>query len=239
MAGIRQRGFTVIELMLFLGITGGLFAALMIGVNTNITQQRYRESVTTYASLLQRQFSEVLNTRNERDGTLKCADGVIDDSGAAGVDPRGASSCVILGRYLFVKDGIRIETGNVLGKDLGNLRPTNDIQAFELFNPKVSEYGKTTTSVDWQSTLTTVDGASSTASFLILRSPVSGLLRVFASEDAAPLGDLGSMITEASATTTVVNCVAGQSFGVPVQSVSVDPRIAGPDSVRIKDDSEC
>lgn len=38
----KERGFTVIELMLFLGVTGALFAALMFGVNASVNQQRYQ-----------------------------------------------------------------------------------------------------------------------------------------------------------------------------------------------------
>lgn len=239
MAGIRQRGFTVIELMLFLGITGGLFAALMIGVNTNITQQRYKESVTSYAALLQKQFSEVVNTRNERDDSLRCVDGIVDDSGTGATDPRGASSCVILGRYVFVKEGKRVETGSVIGRDIGDARPGNDTEAFELYNPKISEYEKSITPIDWQSTLKTPDGADSTASFLVLRSPISGLLRVFATQEEVSSDDLIPMIASPAAVASVVNCVEGQSFGIPVQSVTVNPRIAGPDSVRIEDDPQC
>lgn len=239
MAGIRQRGFTVIELMLFLGITGGLFAALMVGVNTNITQQRYKESVMSYAALLQKQFSEVQNTRNERDGSLKCSDGIIDDSGTGTTDPRGASSCVILGRYVFIKEGRRIETGSVIGKDTTNARPGNDIEVLRLFDPKVSEYGKEITPVDWQSTLKMPEGGNVSASFLVLRSPVSGLLRVFASKDEVSPSNLNTMITDNTATTSIVSCVEGQALGVPAQSVTLNPRIAGPDSVSIKDDPEC
>ena len=62
MAREREGGFTVIELMLFLGITGALFAALMVGVSSNIIQQQYKDTVSTYANFLQNQYSEVLNT---------------------------------------------------------------------------------------------------------------------------------------------------------------------------------
>jgi type II secretory pathway pseudopilin PulG len=70
-------GFTIIELMLFLAVGAGLFAALMIGVNGNITQEHYRQSVLEYASLIQDQYSEVLNPRNDRDDNWKCQGGAV------------------------------------------------------------------------------------------------------------------------------------------------------------------
>ena len=233
-------GFTVIELMLFLGITGALFAALMIGVNTNITQQRYREGVQSYGALLQDQYSEVTNTRNERNDQWKCTDSTVVQQPVNG-DPRGTTQCVILGRAIQIQNnGSVIKTTPVIGMESGLQNVPSDLELLVSYQPKLADvFDVTTTQLDWETSLDTTDKQPSTASFLILRSPSSGLLRVFTSPNPLP-ADLSTMITAAAVTTVVKNCVKGPSGLLPIQSVSVDPRVAGPDGIVIKEvDDAC
>lgn len=231
-------GFTVIELMLFLGITGVLFAALMIGVNTNITQERYREGVQAYSALIQDQYSEVTNTRNDRNDQWQCVGGAVAQQPVNG-DARGTTSCVILGRAIQIQgNGTEVKTSAVIGIEPSQQDNASDIDALAAYQPKLADlFGSSTTKLDWESSLATTDKKSSTASFLILRSPASGLLRVFTSSSPLP-GDLSTMITAAAATTVVKNCVTGSTGLVPVQSVSVDPRVSGPNGVIVKEVDE-
>ncbi len=230
MTTASERGFTIIELMLFLGITGALFAALMFGVNANITQQRYRESVVNYSTLLQDQYSEVSNTRNERDGNWKCEGGIVSQQPTGG-DARGTTSCVLLGRAVQISaNGTTIKTSPVIGLEPARQDSTSDITTLLAYHPNITSYGEETTSIDWGSSLATTNHEPSTASFLILRSPASGLLRVFASSSPLP-ADISSIIAAGTASTKLTNCVQGDSGSLPIQSVSIDPRIAGPDGV--------
>lgn len=239
MAGIKQSGFTVIELMLFLGVTGALFAALMIGVNANIAQQRYRESVADYSSLLQRQYSEVSNTRNDRDDNWKCTDGRVEQDPNNG-DPRGRSSCVILGRAVQIKNnGTVVELASVLGTEPTNAQSMSDIETLAAYRPRLSDMGVTQIAMNWDSALQTMAHQPSTASFLVLRSPVSGLIRTFASTEPLP-SELANIITTTAATSVVQNCVVGQSLNLPTQSVSLDARVAGSAAVTVNEvDAAC
>ena len=235
MATVNAHGFTIIELMLFLGVTGALFAALMIGVNSNISSQRYRESVKSYSSLLQNQYSEATNTRNGRGDDWTCTDGTVAEQPTGG-DPRGTSPCVLLGRAIQINsDGTSVQSTAVVGVEPGGQRSTSDLDTLVAYKPKLAtSFDATTTSIDWGSSLDDTNHKPSVASFLILRSPASGLLRVFASPSALP-GDLVTMITPANATTPLVNCIEGQTGSNPIQSITVDPRIAGPDGVILKE----
>lgn len=236
---IKSHGFTVIELMLFLSVTGALFAALMLGVNGNITQQRYQESVDAYSTFLQDQYFEVINTRNERDDGWSCDGGVVSQDPVGGT-ARGRTSCVLLGRAIEVIDkGERIRTMPVVGTEAGisGQGGVSDLKAITDYKPKLvddDEEFVSTISIDWGSTLVSPDGQPSTASILILRSPVSGLIRTFAWDTQLP-SDLREMIDEVTAKTVLVNCVKSQPGSSPVESsVSVDSRIAGPDAVIVK-----
>jgi type II secretory pathway pseudopilin PulG len=237
-----ERGFTVIEVMLFLGVTGALFIALMVGVNSNITQQRYRESVFNLSTLIQDQYSEVNNTRNDRDNNWSCNNGLVDDNVGGSTVARGVSSCVILGRAIEARnDGSMIYTTAVTGVDIdpNDISGIGDLEALRMFQPKASSFSQTENLVDWQSTLQTVEGPASTFSMLILRSPASGLIRVFVS-DSELESDLRTMITESAATNKLKLCIQGDRGTLPVYSVNIDPRIASSDAVTVNEfDEDC
>jgi len=237
---VSERGFTVIELMLFLGVTGALFAALMFGVNSNVTQERYNDSVSSYSTLLQKQYSEVLNTLNQRGNDWKCADdGTITQETING-DPRGATDCVILGRAVQVQDrGATIVTSSVVGKEPTQLDNSSDIAALLAYHPKVTSFDEERSSIDWGSSLVSIDKQPSSASFLILRSPASGLIRVFTSASALP-ADISSVISKTDALTKLTNCMLGDTGVQPIKSVSIDPRIASQDGVTVNQvDPQC
>lgn len=239
MATVGTRGFTVIELMLFLGITGVLFAALMVGANNTIVQQRYKESVLSYATLLQDQYSEVMNTRNDRPNSWSCTDGIVNPEAVNG-QFRGTSDCVLLGKAIEVtNNGKTIETTTVVGfRPNTDEEPRGDIDALISYSPKApEEFDTRLIEMDWGTTLTTVAQEVSTASFLILRSPTSGLVRVFASNNPLP-SDLTEMISSDAAKLVIANCVRGDSGLLPTQSVTVDARVAGPNGIIIKEMDE-
>lgn len=56
-----QKGFTVIEVMLFLAITGLMLVGALGGTYASISRQRYNDSVRSFAEFLRRVYSEVLS----------------------------------------------------------------------------------------------------------------------------------------------------------------------------------
>ena len=54
-----KKAFTIIEVMLVLGVSGLMIATMLIGWNANIEKQRYNDSVNTFKSDLQSVFSDV------------------------------------------------------------------------------------------------------------------------------------------------------------------------------------
>lgn len=262
-----ERGFTIIEVMLFLAITGALFAALMIGVNNGVVQQRYLDSVRSYKSLLQQQYSEVVNVRNENlDG--KCNnDGSINDQVSRST-PRGTSPCVLLGRAIRItydNGAQHVVTSSITGHDptgfgqdadgdgiddSTQINGASDVTALTVYyHAKLAIFDKETEDLDWQSLLTTVASQGqrtpSKAVILIMKSPATGLVRVFASEDTNGAlnnnNDLTAFINNTAATTLQKNCVDGNSGLLPKQLVVVNPQLAGPDAIATSDDpaGEC
>lgn len=59
----NRRGFTLVEVALFLGITGLLFMGIAAGVSGSLYQQRYNDSVQNFAEFLKSIYSKVSNTQ--------------------------------------------------------------------------------------------------------------------------------------------------------------------------------
>ena len=241
-----ERGFTIIEVMLFLAITGALSAALMIGVGTGVTQQRYLDSVRSFKALVQNQYAAVINTENQNVTTQQCnsSTGAIE-SGARG--DWGASDCVILGRAIVVRQadgGDKVEVSSVTAPDAANddaVQSSNDIDVFkDHFRPQLATFDLETVSMDWGSKL--MQPATGTGSMtsvgtevvLILRSPNTGLIRTFVTNNWAT-SDLVDVITSSGSTANPLEfCVTNGSTGLlPQQMLTIDPTIASADAVKL------
>ncbi len=237
------KGFTIIEVVLFLAITGGLFAALMVGVNSNLTQQRYRESVSSLYAFLQDQYNEVNNPRNEeRNKALTCTDGAIVVDEVASGDARGASDkCVLLGKAITVESsGTVLKVSSVIGTERSSIDLSgDDIDALREYRPflEFNNLSQQSKELDAGLSLKQRDNKPSELSILIVRSPVSGLLYVFASKDAGDLKDqsnLGDMITTANQK-DLKQCIWSSDIAglLPIFSIEIKPQIAGPEGIII------
>ena len=63
-----RRGFTLVEVMLFLAITGLLFLGVTIGVQNSIYQQRFNDSTQGVAEFLRSAYASVANVQGIGDG---------------------------------------------------------------------------------------------------------------------------------------------------------------------------
>ena len=62
------RGFTLIEVSLFLAVTAALFIGIAAGTQNSIFQQRYSDAVQNFAEYLRSIYSQVSNVQNENTG---------------------------------------------------------------------------------------------------------------------------------------------------------------------------
>ncbi len=231
-----ERGFTIIEVMLFFAISGLLFAMLMIGANQGIVQQRYLDSVRSYKAFLQNQYAEVLNTQNDRSNNLKC-----DASGvSAGATTPGAdTNCVILGRVIKIKDdGKTLWATNVTGYVGGGAQGDN----LAVYSPKAVDDQAETWEMDWGSQLKDKDGneldivvgTAVEPVILIIRSPVSGLVKVFTASSDVGLDNMVAA-NGSYGSDTLIHYMDGESGNLPKQCISINPKIASADGVSTVD----
>ena len=62
---LKLRGFTLIEISIFLAVTGMLFVGIIVGTNNSIKQQRYTDSVQNFAEFLRSVYSDVSNPQGQ------------------------------------------------------------------------------------------------------------------------------------------------------------------------------
>lgn len=190
MGSKTQTGFTIIETMLFLAVTGMLATVILVGSGVAIGQQRYRDSVNSLKSYVQQQYSEVTNVVNSRDKSWTCdANGNVVTADVLSGQARGTSDCVLLGRYITVNEaGTKLTSSNVIGyKTPGGTTATNDILELTTnYKLTASPIDQDITDVSWGAQI--VKSKTTTPmplSMLIIRSPLSGTIMTFTAEGIA------------------------------------------------------
>lgn len=199
MKPLKNAGFTIVETMLFLGITGLLVMGVLVGTGTSINVQRYRDSVTSLKSYLQQQYSKTANVSN--DSLSNSCNGV---SG----QPRGQSNCVILGKLITTNNGSELSTRSVIGTIPTGSLETDDLEALKRYNITFSPQTGENYTIDWGSSLNKTNGSDIDFSVLILRSPSSGIIRTFI-KNARVLSneDLKGMLNTSDLSNDVKVCV--------------------------------
>lgn len=65
---IMRKGFTLIEVTMFLVLTAALFVAVAVGTHNSIFQQRYNDSVQNFVEFLRGIYAQVSNVENQGQG---------------------------------------------------------------------------------------------------------------------------------------------------------------------------
>lgn len=200
MSNHKLAGFTIIETVLFLGISSFLVVALIVGTGASINTQRYVDAVETFKSVLQQQYADLGSVQNSRNDDWSCGSTASPTTTAANKDNRGQSTCILVGKYLRVEDA-KIAAYTVIAhpKNPMTLEP-NDIESLKknyVLNVSKSEVDSTT--LEWgtqiaypaKKDVTPISEGTDyprpasprKLGILIVRSPDSGQVYTFTSED--------------------------------------------------------
>ncbi len=95
-----SRGFTIIEVMLFLAITGLLLAGILASTSNSLNQQHYRDGVEATRNKLSVQFTKVYSLTNDNTAS---GSGNEDPCGSGAPVSRGTSSCFYVGRLIRIE----------------------------------------------------------------------------------------------------------------------------------------
>lgn len=187
----RASGFTIIETMLFLALTGLLMVGLLAGAGASINVQRYNDASQTFKSVIQDQYAAAMNVQNSRTNTWTCTSTgrVVEvPSGAATADRPGQSACVTIGRYITIRS---TDITSYLVTAYANPSPRtglDDIQSLKQnYKINLAKTNVTDKKLEWGTRIAwpvagpyaRPAGTTRSIAILILRSPESGQMYTF------------------------------------------------------------
>ena len=181
----RRIGFTLVEVALFLAISGLLLVGIIVGTQSSINAQRFRDSVQNYVEFLRSVYSEVENPQHTGDGRSdKALYGRLITFGQevalnGGDIPKDEQRIYV---YDVIGDSNSIGSGNVtaaLFSARANVveKKTKDGNTIVDYVGNVKEYIPT-----WGAAINTVEnGTLYKGSVLIVRHPRSGTISTLVS----------------------------------------------------------
>lgn len=188
-----KSGFTIVEIALFLALSGFLMVGLIMGANVSISRQRYNDSVNSVAEFVRGTYADALNVSNDNDPSDPSADA-------------GRSTTAIYGKLISIgeDDGDIIYVYDLVGKAVSSssvkasriidMMHDSTIDA-NIFKPNDcsinpvgcvnSYYRMTSYEIPWSGTLSrgndagSDNGARFHGAILIIRSPITGNIRTY------------------------------------------------------------
>ena len=215
---MKKRGFTLIEVSLFLALTGLLFMGIVIGTGRSVAQQRFFDASQSFAEFMRSIYSQVANPQSAGSGNSEMAIyGKMISFGQtvdlAGNDtPKdeqwiyvydvvgsadGAMSGDAIGSLVGVKASVVTTEKNSLG-DTIVVKPAGLVEAYE---PK---WGATIETTDMKTTEQKRAGNNNlyTGTILVVRHPRSGTINTLVSSAVI---DVNRLVKTANNTLTRVN----------------------------------
>lgn len=176
MTHTRQQGFTIVEVSLFIAITGLLFLIAVLGTGNTIRAVRFTDSNRSLEAFVQLQYDDIINGLNNRNNQISCANGVVSTSSGQEL---GTSNCLLIGRLLVFRQGSSdVAVYNVVGSEPASVNYTlSDDQLITAFQPKaVTNAATSTYTIPWgasPSGFKRLSDSVATNGLLLIRSPKS------------------------------------------------------------------
>lgn len=185
----KKYGFTIIEVSLFLAITALLFVGITVGTQNSINQQRYADSVNSFADFLRNVYSQVSNPQSAGKGNSKQAiyGKMISFGQTHDLEGNTAS-----GGQIFVYDifgDVRGEYGDgdlrnqlkelgatVIAKKNGKNDSGLETSTYSLAGMSESYVPR------WDSKIESTNGSEQTGTIVIVRNPFSGTITTLISD---------------------------------------------------------
>lgn len=219
-----RRGFTIIETMLVLAVTGVLIATLLTGIGASINNQRYKDSVVSLKSLVQSQYAMTNDVSNARSATWTCGSTAKPVANMNGTAP-GQSDCVLIGRYMSIVGG-NVSSAMIIGYENSTASAPNDIaEITNNYTLGISTDTIDTSTLEWGSVIAWPAGGSGaknpttprSIAMLVIRSPSSGTTYTFTSDTVYDINTITSGSLKAMM--VVADAIPGQG----ARTLCVDP----------------
>ena len=187
----KENGFTIIEVSIFLAVTGFITAAFLAGFFSNLSRQRYTDSVQNFAEYLRTAYAEVESPQNSGKGVESMSD-ACKVKNSATPSKAGRSSCAIYGKYIvFGNNGKKeILKYTVVGRLVEKEEADTTEKALKLIAVNENSLflkDELAYSIVWEGQIQEKDSKNvKGASVLIVRSPIDGTIKTFYLDKAEP-----------------------------------------------------
>lgn len=219
----QQAGYTIVEVTLFLAISGLLFTIAILATGNTIRSVRFSDSGKSLGAYIQKQYDNVLNGVNPRDNQVACSGGTV----SIGTQKPGTSNCFLMGKLIvFKQNEYRLTTYNVLGTEPSDVDfGKSDEELIQDYSPQVVlTSGVDTYDIPWQAYVSGVkrlsDGAAANA-LALLRSPRSTRILPYTYQESGstPSQNLLGNASIQSGKVTNYCITSADGFGSPVKLV--------------------
>ncbi len=232
-----KQGFTIIEVSLFLALSGFLMVGLMVGTNMSISRQRYNDSLNSFGEFLRGIYADVINVSNDEPLS----------------ENPGRTTTAIYGKYISIgeKDEEGVFDGtlhiyDVVGYAISSssastsrvidaLRSSNiDVNIFDTSDCTFASscnnkfYRHVTYKIPWDASIENPDGTLFNGGILVVRSPITGGIRTYIYEGYAPSFNLA--LEDSSAAEDFRTILTGISNGSSGGERALNMCIDSPDN---------
>ncbi|MBR3386419.1 hypothetical protein IKG68_02530 [Candidatus Saccharibacteria bacterium] len=213
-----KRGFTLIEISLFLALTGLLFMGIVVGTGRSVAQQRFFDATQNYAEFLRRIYSQVANPQSAGNGASEMAiygkmisfgqkvdlagnDTPGDEQWVYVYDVVGSAEGAISGDAVGSLKGVGASVVTEEKNSLGNTIAVKPAGLVEAYEPK---WGATIETTDMKTTEQKRAGNNNlyTGTILVVRHPRSGTINTLVSSAVI---DVNRLVRTANNTLTGAN----------------------------------
>lgn len=179
-----RQGFTIIEVMLFLAVSGLIMSVVLSGVTVGINRERYRDAVNSYYDFWQQQYSSTANVINNRSHDNPCVGNHIINDGHTIDAGRGTSDCTVVGRLVHsVSGGDHVTVAPVYSTVDPDSLPlhTGDTDSQVLQDARlISDPTSESHEIGWGTHLVAPGGGAIEFSVLVVRMPTTGRVYTYA-----------------------------------------------------------
>ena len=228
----RTSGFTIIEVTLFLAITGALTAGLLGAVSVSVQRQQYKDAVQSFAGYMRDEYARVVSVENDRDNGAECP---VPGSGG-GITARGQSNCVIVGRYIVAQNkGVSYSSYPVYASPVATSGSSD-------WNYSYDDNQSSTYEITWNARTRLASMADDTPfSFVIYRNPDTGRISIQSDTSEYGSSQIGDLIknTGPDGTQSREVCVYDTGwFTKERQSVYLAEQAGSSNAINVSDASE-
>lgn len=231
-----RRGFTIIETMLVLAITGLVASVILAGIGVNLRNEQYRTAVDQIVDYFQGQYTRVTAVQNDR-STGSCSTAGI----ATGDDTRGQSNCFIVGRILKKEPGAPVIKSYpaVALNEVTSAAPGEDAKVAFINSRIVLGSPEEPYDVSSESGVKLTDKTGNDPGFTILiaRSPVTGRIHTYVMSGAQATLNLNSF--EEQEVTMCVNSNGLLNSGITPSAIRIEKYAANASGVSLLGQGEC